>query len=111
PSFGINLNLGNGSHNTTSSGGGGGFAAAGGNGRIQTSNSHFILGEPEFGGTDQVIQYCNHVRAVMVQAAIELAVASKILEARLAQASADPGANVFQRRMAARSVASKLRKA
>jgi hypothetical protein len=106
PSFGINLNVGNGSNNGSNNSG-----SAGGSGRIQTNNSHFILGEPEFGGTDQVIQYCNHVRAVMVQAAIELAVASKILEARLAQAAPRAGENALQRRMKARTVAGKLRKA
>jgi hypothetical protein len=107
PSFGINLNVGNGSHNGSHNSGGSGS----GSGQIQTNASHFILGEPEFAGTDQVIQYCNHVRAVMVQAAIELAVAAKILEARLAQAAPVPGENVFQRRIKARQVAGKLKKA
>jgi len=107
PTFGINLNVvGNGSNNGSNNG-----SAAGGPGRIQTNNSHFIMGEPEFNSTDQVIQYCNHARAVFVQAAIELAVASKILEARLAQAASMPGENILQRRMKARTVAGKLRKA
>ena len=104
--FGVNVNV--------SSNGGGpgtgvgqlGGAAAGG-----SSGSHFILGEPEFNSTEDVRTYCNHVRALMIQAAIELAMASKILEARLAQAQTLPGDNPVQGRMRARRVGRKLKKA
>ena len=47
----------------------------------------------------------------MIQAAIELAMASKILEARLAQAQTLPGDNPVQGRMRARRVGRKLKKA
>jgi hypothetical protein len=87
-------------------GGGGGSSAAG-----QGSGSHFLLGEPEFNSSDEVRAYCNNLRAVMLQASIELAIASKILEARLAQATGLPGDNVVQVRMRARKVSRKLKKA
>jgi hypothetical protein len=106
PSFGLNVNV---SSNGSGRGGGqqrNGAGAAGG-----SSGSHFILGEPEFNSTEDVRNYCNHVRALMVQAAIELAMASKILEARLSQAQALPGDNVVQGRMRARRVGRKLKKA
>ncbi|WP_050793935.1 plasmid transfer protein TraA [Streptomyces viridosporus] len=83
-----------------------GGAATGGSG-----GSHFILGEPEFNSTEDVRAYCNHVRALMVQCAIELAMAAKILEARLAQAQALPGDNPVQGRMRAARVGRKLKKA
>lgn len=103
PSFGLNVNVNGGGR-----GGGqqrGGAAAAGGSG-----GSHFILGEPEFNSTEDVRNYCNHVRALMVQAAIELAMAAKILEARLSQAQTLPGDNPVQGRMRARRVGRKLKK-
>lgn len=107
PSFGLNVNV---SSNGGGRGAGGGQqrggAAAGG-----SSGSHFILGEPEFNSTEDVRNYCNHVRALMIQAAIELAMASKILEARLAQAQTLPGDNPVQGRMRARRVGRKLKKA
>ena len=108
PSFGLNVNV---SSNGGGRGAGGGQrvgAAAGGSG---SSGSHFILGEPEFNSTEDVRNYCNHVRALMVQAAIELAMAAKILEARLAQAQTLPGDNPVQGRMRARRVGRKLKKA
>lgn len=73
--------------------------------------SHFILGEPEFNNADDVRNYCNHLRALMIQAAIELAMAAKILEARLGQAQALPGDNPVQTRMRAKKVAWKLKRA
>lgn len=86
----------------------------GGNGGGQQSGgrqSHFILGEPEFNNTDDVRNYCNHLRAVMIQAAIELAMAAKILEARLGQAMPMPGENAIQTKMRAKKVAWKLKRA
>lgn len=106
PSFGLNVNV---SSNGGGRGGGqqrGGSAAPGGSG-----GSHFVLGEPEFNSTEDVRNYCNHVRALMVQCAIELAMAAKILEARLSQAQALPGDNPVQGRMRARRVGRKLKKA
>lgn len=73
--------------------------------------SQFILGEPQFDNADDVRNYCNHLRAVMIQAAIELAMAAKILEARLAQAQPLPGDNPVQTRMRAKKVAWKLKRA
>ena len=105
PSFGLNVNVNGG-------GRGGGQQrgrTAGGSGG--GGGSHFVLGEPEFNSTEDVRNYCNHVRALMVQCAIELAMAAKILEARLAQAQALPGDNVVQGRMRARRVGRKLKKA
>jgi hypothetical protein len=107
PSFGLNVNV-----QANGRGGGGGGqqrtgAAAGGQG----GGSHFILGEPEFNSAEDVRNYCNHVRALMIQAAIELAMASKILEARLAQAQTLPGDNPIQGRMRALKVGRKLKKA
>lgn len=75
------------------------------------AGSHFVLGEPDFHTTEDVRNYCNHVRALMVQAAIELAMASKILQARLAQAQTLPGDNPVQGRMRALKVSRKLKKA
>ena len=73
--------------------------------------SNFVLGEPQFNGTEDVMNYCNHVRALMIQCAIELAMASKILEARLAQVPPRPGENVVQGRMRAKKVAWKIKRA
>ena len=73
--------------------------------------SQFILGEPEFNNTDDVRNYCNHLRALMIQAAIELAMAAKILEARLGEAAPMPGENAVQTRMRAKKVAWKLKRA
>lgn len=73
--------------------------------------SQFILGEPEFNSADDVRTYCNHLRALMIQAAIELAMAAKILEARLGQAQPLPGDNPIQTRMRAKKVAWKLKRA
>ncbi|MEU2441822.1 plasmid transfer protein TraA [Streptomyces rubradiris] len=81
-------------------GGGGGRAA-----------SHFLLGEPTFNTTDDVREYCNQLRAVMLQCAIEMAMAAKILEARLAQALPLPGENPIQTRMRAKKVGWKLKRA
>ena len=106
PSFGLNVNVQAGGRG---SGGGGGRTAAVG-GQQGGGGSHFILGEPEFNTTEDVRNYCNHIRALMLQAAIELAMASKILEARLAQAQTLPGDNAIQARMRARRVARKLKK-
>lgn len=80
-------------------------------GVVQPGGSHFVLGEPEFNSTEDVRNYCNHIRALMIQAAIELAMASKILEARLAQAQSLPGDTPIQGRIRARRVARKLKKA
>jgi len=73
--------------------------------------SQFILGEPEFNNTDDVRNYCNHLRALMIQAAIELAMAAKILEARLGQSMPLPGENAIQTKMRAKKVAWKLKRA
>lgn len=73
--------------------------------------SHFILGEPDFNTTDDVRNYCNNLRALMIQAAIELAMAAKILEARLGQSMPLPGENVIQTKMRAKKVAWKLKRA
>lgn len=73
--------------------------------------SQFILGEPEFNNTDDVRNYCNHLRALMIQAAIELAMAAKILEARLGQSMPLPGENPIQTKMRAKKVAWKLKRA
>ena len=106
PKFGLNINVsGNGG------GGGGGKQMAAAGGQQGGGGSHFILGEPEFNNTDDVRNYLNTVRALMLQAAIELAIASKILEARLAQAQTLPGDNPIQGRMRAMKVSRKLKKA
>ncbi|MEU3256123.1 plasmid transfer protein TraA [Streptomyces sp. NPDC006997] len=104
PKFGLNVNV-------TSNGNGqqGGAPARGG--QQGGGGSHFVLGEPDFNTTEDVRNYCNHVRALMIQAAIELAMASKILEARLAQAQTLPGDNPIQGRMRALKVSRKLKKA
>lgn len=73
--------------------------------------SQFVLGEPEFNNTDDVRTYCNHLRALMIQAAIELAMAAKILEARLGQSMPLPGENPIQTKMRAKKVAWKLKRA
>ncbi len=105
PKFGLNINVsGNG-------GGGGGKQMTAAGGQQGGGGSHFILGEPEFNNTDDVRNYLNTVRALMLQAAIELAMASKILEARLAQAQTLPGDNPIQGRMRAMKVGRKLKKA
>lgn len=106
PKFGLNVNV-------SSNGGGGGQGGAPFQGGQQGGGggSHFVLGEPDFNTTDDVRNYCNHVRALMIQAAIELAMASKILEARLAQAQTLPGDNPIQGRMRALKVSRKLKKA
>lgn len=107
PSFGLNVNVQ--ANGRGGAGGGGqqnGAAAGGGRG-----GSHFILGEPEFNSAEDVRNYCNHVRALMLQAAIELAMAAKILEARLAQAQQLPGDNPIQGRLRARKVGRSLKKA
>ncbi|MFF4846295.1 plasmid transfer protein TraA [Streptomyces collinus] len=105
PSFGLNVNVNGGGRGA---GGGQRGTAAGSGG---SGGSHFILGEPEFNSTEDVRNYCNHARALMLQAAIELAMAAKILEARLAQAQALPGDNPIQGRMRAARVGRKLKKA
>lgn len=107
PSFGLNVNV---SSNGGGRGPGGGHAGASASGQ-GGGGSHFILGEPEFNSAEDVRNYCNHVRALMIQAAIELAMASKILEARLAQAQTLPGDNPIQARMRALKVGRKLKKA
>jgi hypothetical protein len=107
PSFGLNVNV---QANGRGNGGGNGRTAVGAGGQ-QGGGSHFILGEPEFNSAEDVRNYCNHVRALMLQAAIELAMAAKILEARLAQAQQLPGDNPIQGRMRARKVGRSLKKA
>jgi len=102
PSFGLNVNV-----QASDRGHGRTVSAAG----QQGGGSHFILGEPEFNTAEDVRNYCNHVRALMLQAAIELAMAAKILEARLAQAQHLPGDNPVQGRMRARKVGRSLKKA
>jgi hypothetical protein len=105
PSFGLNVNVGQGQGQR-----GGGAAPAGRGGNGGGGGLHFILGEPEFNSAEDVRNYCNHVRALALQMAIELAMASKILEARLAQAQTLPGDNPIQGRMRARKVSRKLKK-
>lgn len=106
PKFGLNVNV-------SSSGGGGGaqVGASFSGGQQGRGGSHFVLGDPDFNTTEDVRNYCNQVRALMIQAAIELAMASKILEARLSQAQTLPGDNVIQGRMRARKVSRKIKKA
>ncbi|MGW1226097.1 plasmid transfer protein TraA [Streptomyces sp. NPDC002530] len=104
PSFGLNFNVQQGPAPAAA-------PAAGGQGVPGQGGSHFVLGEPSFDSTDDVRSYCNHVRALMLQAAIELAIASKILEARLAQAQTLPGDSPVQGRMRALRVSRKLKKA
>lgn len=106
PTFGLNVNV-NGGGNR----GGGQRGPAAGGQQGGGGGSHFILGEPEFNSTEDVRNYCNHVRALMLQVAIEMAMAAKILEARLAQAQSLPGDNPIQGRMRARKVGRKLKKA
>ncbi|MFF3420960.1 plasmid transfer protein TraA [Streptomyces sp. NPDC002698] len=104
PSFGVNVNV----TKSGGSGGGRGQSAAAG----QTAGgSHFVLGEPEFNSAEDVRNYCNHVRALMLQVSIELAMAAKILEARLGQAQQLPGDNPIQGRLRAAKVSRKLKKA
>ncbi|WP_217562234.1 plasmid transfer protein TraA [Streptomyces sp. GbtcB6] len=102
PSFGLNVNV------QANRNGGSGSSGSGGSGQ---NASHFVLGEPQFASTDDVRTYCNHVRALMLQASIELAIAAKILEARLGQAQPLPGDNAVQTKLRARKVARKLKKA
>lgn len=106
PSFGLNVNV-----QANGRGGGGRGQGVTAGGQQGGGGSHFILGDPEFNSAEDVRNYCNHVRALMIQAAIELAMASKILEARLAQAQTLPGDNVIQARMRALKVSRKLKKA
>ncbi|MFB7917858.1 plasmid transfer protein TraA [Streptomyces sp. NPDC056061] len=106
PSFGLNFNVQQGPAPAAAP-----TAAPGGQGVPGQGGSHFLLGEPTFDNTDDVRSYCNHVRALMLQASIELAIAAKILEARLAQAQALPGDNPVQTRMRALKVGRKLKKA
>ncbi|MFC9596123.1 plasmid transfer protein TraA [Streptomyces sp. NPDC056944] len=106
PSFGLNVNVNGGGGNR-----GGGQRGTVAGGQQGGGGSHFILGEPEFNSTEDIRNYCNHVRALMLQAAIEMAMAAKILEARLAQAQSLPGDNPIQGRMRARKVGRKLKKA
>lgn len=80
-------------------------------GGAKGGGSHFVLGESDFNSSEDVRAYCNTVRALMLQAAIELAMASKILEARLAQAPRLPDDNPIQGKLRARKVARKLKKA
>ncbi|NED04818.1 sporulation protein SsgA [Streptomyces sp. SID6648] len=96
---------------TTNKGNKGQGGNGGGTSGQRGGGSHFILGEPEFNSAEDVRNYCNHVRALMLQAAIELAMAAKILEARLAQAQTLPGDNPIQGRMRARKVGRSLKKA
>ncbi|MGJ5896901.1 plasmid transfer protein TraA [Streptomyces niveiscabiei] len=94
----INLTVNNTKNTTQGSGGRG-------------SGSHFLLGDPQFNSSADVQNYCNHARALMIQIAIELAMAGKILEARLAQAQALPGDNVIEARMRAKKVGWKFKRA
>jgi len=71
----------------------------------------FALPEPVFDGTDDIRAYCNHVRALMISCAIELAMASKILEARLAQVPPRPDESAATARIRAKRVAWKLKRA
>ncbi|MFD6081714.1 plasmid transfer protein TraA [Streptomyces hydrogenans] len=87
-----------------STGSGGGRGAGAG-------SPHFMLGEPNFANTDDVRNYCNAVRALMLQCAIELAMGAKILEARLAQAQTLPDDSPMQAKLRAMRVARKLKRA
>lgn len=107
PSFGLNVNVNSSGGNR----GGGRRGSSAGGQQGGGGGSHFILGEPEFNSSEDVRAYCNHVRALMLQVAIEMAMAAKILEARLAQAQKLPGDNPIQGRMRARNVGRKLKKA
>jgi hypothetical protein len=91
-------------NSTTNKGSGSGGQSGG-------RRSQFVLGEPQFDTTDDVRNYCNHLRALMIQCAIEMAMAAKILEARLGQALPLPGDNPVQTRMRAKKVAWKLKRA
>ncbi|MFC7968794.1 plasmid transfer protein TraA [Streptomyces cinereoruber] len=73
--------------------------------------SHFLLGEPQFNSTEDVRDYCNQVRALMLQCAIELAMGAKILEARLGQAQTLPDDSPVQARLRAMKIGRKLKKA
>ncbi len=71
----------------------------------------FTLPEPNFDSTEDIRNYCNHVRALMISCAIELAVAGKILEARLAQVPPKEDENPIQARIRAKRVARKFQRA
>ncbi|RRQ77558.1 plasmid transfer protein TraA [Streptomyces griseofuscus] len=105
PKFGLNVTV-------NSSGSRAGTAEnAVAHGVLTGGGSHFVLGEPEFNSAEDVREYCNTVRALMIQAAIELAMAAKILEARLAQAQHLPDDNPIQARLRAVKIGRKLKKA
>ncbi|MFI8882331.1 MULTISPECIES: plasmid transfer protein TraA [unclassified Streptomyces] len=103
PSFGLNVNVQTNQPQAQGAGGSNGNRGGGG--------SHFVLGDPDFNSAEDVRNYCNQVRALMAQVAIELAMAGKILEARLAQAQTLPGDNPVQARMRAGKVGRKFKKA
>lgn len=105
PSFGFNLNITGTPGAMAAAPAGGSTHAGGGNG-----SSHFLIGEPEFNSTDDVARYCNNARAAATQLAIEIAIAAKILEARLSQAQAAPGDHAGSTRMRARRVSGKLKR-
>ncbi|MEU7020942.1 plasmid transfer protein TraA [Streptomyces sp. NPDC046203] len=83
----------------------------GGSTSLKAQTTHFMLGEPEFNSTEDIRAYCNNVRALMVQCAIELSMGAAILEARLGQAQSLPDDNIVQARLRAKNVARKLKKA
>ncbi|MFI2661068.1 plasmid transfer protein TraA, partial [Streptomyces rimosus] len=91
---------------TVNSGGG-----RGGQSPAASRTPHFMLGEPTFASTDDVRNYCNGVRALMLQCAIELAMGAKILEARLAQAQPLPDDTPIQAKLRAMKVGRKLKRA
>lgn len=101
PSFGVSINLNKGMPS------GGGFSPTGAQ---QGNGGQMLLPAPEFNSTDDVRQYCNHVRALMIQIGLELGMASKLLEARLRQVQRRPGAMWGDGLIRARSVAGHLRK-
>jgi hypothetical protein len=106
PSFTLNLSQ----NKTNNSGGGGGsrgsVPAQGGRG----GHSEALLPPPEFTSPADVRNYCNHLRAVMVQVSFEVAMGAEILKGVLSTVP-DPEGRVGGSKVRAWKVSRKLGKA
>ncbi|MER6364813.1 plasmid transfer protein TraA [Kitasatospora sp. NPDC001527] len=112
---GLNINV---NKTTTATGAPAAAGAAGGQvgaaanpGTGVGRTSPLALPEPAFYSAADVRSYCEALRAFGAYSAIEVEVAAEILKAALEQAPGAPGDHVFQKKMRARAVASKLSKA
>lgn len=105
-SLGVNINANRQNSGNTGGGMASGMAAGAGRGTHQ-----FVLPEPVFNSSDDLMNYANTVKALMLVASMEMQAAAVVLQAALAEVPAQKGEGIGAQRFKAAKVARRLKRA